>query len=384
MGDEAQRSSATPSTPSTPWCIIAGGGTAGHVLPGLVIADELVARGHDRSSIHFVGSSRGLEAGLVPDSGYEITLLPGRGLSRSLSLETIRSAFAILRAVLTAIGLVRRHRPAVVLTLGGYASVPCGVAAVLWRVPLVVAEQNARAGLANRLVGRFATACAVPFAATDLPNAQVTGNPVRPAVLAAAALDPSEARDRLGIPQDRIVLAVVSGSLGARSINTTLVEVLSGWQDRDDLAVYHVLGSRDFAGLEPFSPDGALWYRRVEYESDVPTLLAACDALLARAGGTTVAELSIVGRAAVLVPLPIATRDHQTANAAELVESGAAELIRDADLNAESLSAALGRLLQSQEELERRGRAAASTGHPEAGAAIANLIESAAAGSERR
>lgn len=367
-----------------PWCIIAGGGTAGHVLPGLVIADELVARGHDRSSIHFVGSARGLEADLVPASGYEITLLPGRGLTRKLSLETIRSAFAILRAVFSAIGLMRRHRPAVVLTLGGYASVPCGVAAVLWRVPLVVAEQNARAGLANRLVGRFAKACAVPFAATDLPHATVTGNPVRPAVLAAAALDPLEARKRLDIPQDRMVLAVVSGSLGARSINTTLVEVLKGWQDRADLAVYHVLGARDFAALEPFEPTGSLWYRRVEYESDVPTLLAACDALLARAGGTTVAELSIVGRAAVLVPLPIATRDHQTANAAELVESGAAELIRDADLDTSTLTVALQGLFASRDELERRGRAAASTGHPDAAAAVAALIERAAESRGRR
>ena len=141
-----------------PWIVIAGGGTAGHLVPGLVVADELVARGHDPAAIHFVGSQRGPEVTMVPASGYGVTLLSGRGIERKLSLQNLASAWGLITAVFQAISLLRSNRPKVVLTLGGYASVPCGIGAILLRIPLVVAEQNARAGLANRIVARMAKA----------------------------------------------------------------------------------------------------------------------------------------------------------------------------------------------------------------------------------
>ncbi len=162
--------------------LIAGGGTAGHVLPGLAVADELVARGHSRSSIHFVGSARGPEADLVSAAGFGITLLPGRGIQRKLTLENLRSARDLLRGVWTAVRLVRRCRPSVVLVLGGYASFAAALASVLWRAPMVVADQNARAGAVNRLAAPFARVSAVPFESTDLPHKVVVGNPVRPEI----------------------------------------------------------------------------------------------------------------------------------------------------------------------------------------------------------
>ena len=180
-------SSSDRSSSGGTWAIIAGGGTAGHVLPGLAVAGELVDRGHDASALHFVGAERGIESRLVPDAGFDITLLPGRGIERRLSVQNVAALFGLLVALWKAVVLVRRQRPAVVLALGGFASAACSLAAVLWRVPLVVADQNARAGAANRLVGRFAAACAVPFPETDLPDAVVTGNPVRPEILAVAA-----------------------------------------------------------------------------------------------------------------------------------------------------------------------------------------------------
>ncbi|MFN7151680.1 MAG: UDP-N-acetylglucosamine--N-acetylmuramyl-(pentapeptide) pyrophosphoryl-undecaprenol N-acetylglucosamine transferase, partial [Microthrixaceae bacterium] len=186
----------TPGDPGgapTTWALIAGGGTAGHLLPGISVANELVARGHDAATIHFVGATRGIEAELVPEAGFAITLLPGRGVQRRLTWDNVAAVGGLVSAMFSAIGLVRRRRPAVVLTLGGFASVACAVAAVIWRVPLVVAEQNARAGAANRLVARFARSCAVPFAETDLPRAVVTGNPVRDEILEVA-----RTRDRAG------------------------------------------------------------------------------------------------------------------------------------------------------------------------------------------
>ena len=169
-----------PVADSATYALVAGGGTAGHVLPGLAVARALVDRGHDSSSIHFVGSDRGLERSLVPDAGFAVTLLPGRGIQRRLTLENIAAAWGLLRAVAKGISIVRRRRPKVVLVLGGYASIACTVGAVIWRIPIVVMEQNARAGAANRLAGRFAKACAVPFAETDLPRSVLTGKPVFP------------------------------------------------------------------------------------------------------------------------------------------------------------------------------------------------------------
>ncbi|MEI2699304.1 MAG: glycosyltransferase [Microthrixaceae bacterium] len=206
----------TSDSPAPTWAVIAGGGTAGHLLPGLAVSRELVERGHSRDEIHFVGASRGIEAELVPAAGFGITLLPGRGVQRKLTMANIGAVVGLVRAMFQAVVLVRRRRPKVVLTLGGFASAAVAIAAVLWRIPLVVAEQNARAGAANRLVARFARASAVPFPETDLPNAIVTGNPVRDEMLEAArTFDRAAARRELGLPLDRTVVVVFAGSLGA-------------------------------------------------------------------------------------------------------------------------------------------------------------------------
>ncbi|MGH9179971.1 MAG: UDP-N-acetylglucosamine--N-acetylmuramyl-(pentapeptide) pyrophosphoryl-undecaprenol N-acetylglucosamine transferase, partial [Acidimicrobiales bacterium] len=202
------------------WAVVAGGGTAGHVLPALAVARALVDRGHEPGTLHFVGSQRGLEARLVPEAGLPLTLLPGRGIARRLTLDNVGAAAGLARGVGQALLLMRRLRPSVVLSVGGYASVPCAVAAAALRVPLVLHEQNAVPGLANRLMGRFARSSAVAFEATPLPRAVVTGNPVRPEVAAVdRARDGARARVALGLPADRSVLAIFGGSLGALRLN---------------------------------------------------------------------------------------------------------------------------------------------------------------------
>ena len=341
--------------------VIAGGGTAGHVLPGIAVARALVDRGVAADRIVFVGSARGLEAELVPAAGFEVVLLPGRGVQRRLTRDNIGAIWGLIRAFATMIGWVRRERPRVVLSLGGYASVAASLAAVLWRVPVVVTEQNAAAGSANRLIGRFARACAVPVPGTDLPRAVVTGNPVRAEVLAMADHpDRRAARLALGIEPDRTVIAAFAGSLGARRINDAVIGMVEAWADRGDLAVHHVLA-----------------YRAVRYEDHMELVLAAADVAVCRSGGTTVAELAVVGVPSILVPLPIAPRDHQRANARALVEAGGAVLVADDEMSAGRLVAVLDDLL-AHGRLPAMARAAASLGRPDAAARVADLLLEAA------
>ena len=158
------------------WALIAGGGTAGHLLPGLALARALVAGGHEPASLHFVGSARGPESVMVPQSGFTVDVLPGRGIQRRLTPANVVAVVDLARALVRGVALVRRHRPEVVVVLGGYASAACGLGAVLHRVPIVLLEQNKRAGAVNRLLRRVARAAAVSFAGTDLPRAVVTGN----------------------------------------------------------------------------------------------------------------------------------------------------------------------------------------------------------------
>ncbi|MCP3913867.1 MAG: UDP-N-acetylglucosamine--N-acetylmuramyl-(pentapeptide) pyrophosphoryl-undecaprenol N-acetylglucosamine transferase [Actinomycetia bacterium] len=364
------------------WAVIAGGGTAGHTIPGICIARALVERGHPASSIHFVGSERGSEAELVPEAGFGITTLPGRGIQRRLTLDNVAAVVGLIKALGQGLALLRRRRPQVVVSLGGFASIACGLGAAVLRIPIVVAEQNARAGAANRVVGRFAKVAAVPFAATDLPRAVVTGNPVRPDMLAVDRdRDRDSARELLGLPPDRMVVAVCAGSLGSTRINQAVFDLVERWAHRGDVAIHHVLGRRDWERLgdalpRPSDPAG-VHYQAVEYENRMPQLMVAADLLVGRSGGSTVAELAVVGLGGVMVPLPIAPRDHQTANATDLVQAGAVVVVPDAEFDGDRLVAELDELLEPA-KLRAMADAARSIGRPDAARAVAELVEGAA------
>ncbi|HVM01501.1 MAG TPA: undecaprenyldiphospho-muramoylpentapeptide beta-N-acetylglucosaminyltransferase, partial [Acidimicrobiales bacterium] len=361
------------------WAVVAGGGTAGHVLPALAAARALVARGHPPESVRFVGSARGQEARLVPEAGFPVTLLPGRGIARRLTADNVGAAAGLARGLARAVVLLRRWRPAVVLSVGGYASVPAVVAAAVWRVPLVLHEQNAVPGLANRLAGRVARASAVSFEGTPLPRAVLTGNPVRDEI---AAVDRSPAgrraaRRRLGLPEEARVVAVVGGSLGARRINEAVFALVEAWAGRAGVAVRHAVGARDWAAVAPRLPRpaaGGLVYQPVEYEHRMPDLLGAADVVVGRAGGS-VAELTAAGVASLLVPLPTAPNDHQTANATALARAGAAVVVPDAELGAERLAAELGALLDDPGRLAAMERAARSMARPDAAERVADVVE---------
>lgn len=365
------------------YAVVTGGGTAGHVLPALAIAEALVGDGQERSAIQYVGSERGIEARLMPPTGFPTTLLPGRGIQRRLTLDNVGAAWGLLVAAVRAVRLVRRLRPSVVVAVGGYASVAVAFAAVLWRVPIVVAEQNAVPGAANRLIARFAKASAVSFEGTALPRAVVTGNPVRAEI---AAIDPDRdraaARRAFGVGEGRRLLLVFGGSLGALRINRAVLDALPGWSDRADLSIHHVIGARDWDELTAGIPAdlGALEYRPVRYEDDMPAALAAADVAVCRSGSTTCFELAAVGLPAVLIPSPFVTADQQARNARPLVEAGGAVLVPDAELNGARLAVEVDRLLGDEARLEQMASAARAWARPDAARAIAALARTHARG----
>lgn len=373
-----RRSSETTGT----WALIAGGGTAGHVLPGISIGREIVGRGAPLRAVHFVGSSRGVETRLVVEAGFTLTALPGRGLQRRMTpsdlLANAAAAAQLALAFAEALLVLRRRKPAVVVGLGGYASAACGLAAAMLRVPLVVAEQNAVPGLANRLLGRLATGAATAFEATELPRATWTGNPVRSEVLEVdRATGRPAARAGLGVDEGRRLVAVVGGSLGARTINEAVVGALDLWGERHDLHIRHVAGRRDYEDVSRrVSPRSgrAVGYDLIEYEDDMATVYAAADLVVSRAGATTVAELAAAGVPAVLVPLPGAPDDHQTANARRLEAAGGAVLVADGELDGARLVAEVDALLHDPGRLDSMAGAARSLARPDAARAVVDLL----------
>ncbi len=353
--------------------IITGGGTAGHTNPGIATAQALVARGLDVAAVHFVGGERGNEGTIVPDAGFSIDLLPGRGIKRSLSSDNIGAIADLFRGAVQAFRIVKTHQPRVVVCLGGYAAFGASLAAILQRIPVVVTEQNARASVVNRIVGRFAKACATPFPDTDLPKAVLTGNPVRSSVVKAVQqADRGSSRRAKSFADDRTVIVVWSGSLGARSVNRAVSDLAAIWRDRTDITIYHVIGRRDWA--DRVSVEGAIDYRTIEYEDDMPSLLVGGDVAVCRSGASTVTELAVAGLPSILVPLPGAPRDHQRANSVELTDAGGAIVINDDELTADTLAAALGPMLDNADERRKMAVAAASVGRPEAADAVAALV----------
>lgn len=360
------------------FAVIAGGGTGGHVLPAVAIGQALVAAGHPATAVRFVGAKRGMEAHLVPDAGFEVILLPGRGVVRRLSPQNLGALAGLIAAAVAAMVVVGRLRPAVVISVGGYASVACSVAAIVWRIPIIVAEQNAVPGLANRLAGRFAAASAVSFPGTPLPRAVVTGNPVRDEMrsIDRSAAGRRAAREALGLPADAAVVAVSGGSLGARRINQSTVSMAQAWADRRGVAIRHVVGERDrqaMAAAAPVPTPGGLVYQQVAFEHRMDLLYGAADLAVQRSGAGTCFELAAAGLASVLVPLPGAPGDHQGFNARRLEAAGAAVVIADADLDGTRLAAAVGPLLADPDRLSAMGDAAHRLARPDAAARVAAL-----------
>ncbi|HEY6693154.1 MAG TPA: undecaprenyldiphospho-muramoylpentapeptide beta-N-acetylglucosaminyltransferase [Solirubrobacteraceae bacterium] len=347
---------------SEPRIVIAAGGTAGHVVPAIAVADALRAEGAD---VRFAGGERA-EAELVPAAGYEIDTLKVEGISRTNPLKAARAAFKAVAALGSAARLLRRHRADAVLGGGGYVAGPVGMAAVLRGTPLVLTEADSHLGLTNRLLAaRARRVClAFPIDGRDGDHYLLTGRPVPPTIT-----DRDAARAEFGLQPGELTVLVFGGSLGARSINDAAVRAFAGAPYR----VLHVAGRRDFAALQ--APDANYVLR--EYVVPFGLALAASDLAVARAGGS-VFELAQYGLPSLLIPYPHASGNHQEANARWMERAGAATVLADADLTPDRLRAEVDALVEDEPRRAAMAAAAAALARPDAAAVIAREVLAAA------
>ena len=346
--------------------VIAGGGTGGHIIPAVTIANEL--RASFGANILFIGTPRGLESRLVPEAGYQLSLIKVGQLKNVSLLTRARTILDLPLSVIQCRSLMRRFRPHAVIGVGGYASGPAMAAAVLERIPTLAFEPNAYPGLANRLVGKFVGAAAVNFSAATkyFRNAQVTGIPVREEFFVLPKR-PS------GAPPH---LLVFGGSQGARILNTLVPQIASALLSAvPGLTILHQAGARHAREtLDAYSASGALSSRWQVYDflDDMPGRFADADLVLSRSGASTVAELAASGKPSLLIPFPQAADDHQRRNAEALVEAGAARMLLEADLTENLLFDSLVTLLNDRTALDAMSIRARTLAHPEA---LRNIVE---------
>ena len=349
--------------------MIAGGGTGGHVFPGVAIAEEVVGR-HPNNDAVFVGTARGLEAKVVPQVGFPIELIEVKGLKGKGLLGMLANLLLLPRAFLQCRRLLKKWRPDVVVGVGGYASGPVVLMAWLMGIPTAVQEQNAVAGFTNRVLGRFVDAAftAFPEAGRYFARRKVhqLGNPIR------RQLMDNYVRPLTAHAKQQLL--VFGGSQGAHALNMRVVEAMPHLADlRERLAITHQTGARDREQVEK-------GYRAVGFEPDVREFItdmsvayATCDLVVCRAGATTLAELTVCKKPSILVPFPAAADNHQVMNARSLVEAGAAVMIEERDLTGELLAHEIRAILGKPERREAMSRAAGTLGSPQAAGEIADV-----------
>jgi UDP-N-acetylglucosamine--N-acetylmuramyl-(pentapeptide) pyrophosphoryl-undecaprenol N-acetylglucosamine transferase len=355
--------------------VLAGGGTGGHIEPMLALADALRRRaGAGELRVTCIGTARGLETTLVPARGYDLRLVPPVPLPRRPTVDLLRVPGRVRRAVAETRALLRELEADVVVGFGGYVALPAYLAARREHVPVVVHEQNALPGLANRIGARLAARVAVTMPGTPLHRGEHVGMPLRSAI---STLDRearrAEARASFSLDPDRPTLLVFGGSQGAASLNRAAVgaaEALTA----TGIQVLHARGPKNTDVTVPDRPPGAAPYVVVDYLERMDLAYAAADLALCRAGAVTVAEVSAVGLPAVFVPLPIGNGE-QRRNALPVVEAGGGLLVDDAELDPAWIDTHLVPLLTDPEALAGYARSAARAGVPDADDRLAEIVE---------
>jgi UDP-N-acetylglucosamine--N-acetylmuramyl-(pentapeptide) pyrophosphoryl-undecaprenol N-acetylglucosamine transferase len=339
----------------------------------MAVAAELRASG---AEVSFLGARGRIEADLVPEAGYEVDLLDVRGIDRRNPLRAAVAVGKAVRGVGAARRALRERGADVVLGGGGYVAGTAGMAAVLSRVPLVLTEADSHLGLANRLLaGRARRVClSFPIAGREGERYLLTGRPVPDSVLHA---DGAEARVRFGVPAEARCLLVMGGSQGARSINLAAIDAFAegAGSGGRDFHVIHLSGARDHDEIARrlAAAPHAERYALIAYEPDLGDVLAACDLVLARSGGS-IFEVTAAGKPAILVPYPHATADHQRGNAEWMAGGGAAEVVEDAELDAPALAARVAALFADEKRLTAMSEASAVLARPDAARRVADEV----------
>lgn len=355
--------------------VIAGGGTGGHLFPGIAVAEEFLKR-DPQSEVSFIGTKRGIEHRLLGPLGYTLKEIDVEGLKGRGVAALIKGLYAIPVSMVQSRRILADFRPDVVIGVGGYASGPAVLVAWMMGIPTAIAEQNALAGNTNRILGKFVDKVFLTYHQSKRQFAAakvlVTGNPVRAAFV--AGLDRPEEKKA-----GRQIL-IFGGSQGATAINKTVVAMLPLWRKmKDRIRIVHQTGERDLEMVKKAYAGQGIAADVRAFIVDMVSAYAAADLMICRAGATSLAEITAAGKASILIPFPFAADDHQTLNARAMVEAGAAVMIRESDLTADKLFQTVEGLLADEQKLKEMEKQAKALGRPHAAARIvdacAQLVE---------
>jgi UDP-N-acetylglucosamine--N-acetylmuramyl-(pentapeptide) pyrophosphoryl-undecaprenol N-acetylglucosamine transferase len=351
---------------NSPTLLVMAGGTGGHIFPGIAVAEMLKKQGW---KIHWLGTEKRMEATIVPQHGFDISFINIAGVRNKNWLEKLKTPFKLLQSVLQSIAVLRKIKPDVVLGMGGYASAPGGFAAWLMRIPLVLHEQNAVAGMTNRYLAKVATKTlsAFPDAFARNVNFQVVGNPLRKDITELSPVVPEQ-------PSSSKKVLVVGGSLGAKILNDTVPQALKQIH-LQNIDVWHQTGCNNQQSVIASYQKFGLSTDKVKVTEFIEDMAAAyqwADVVVCRAGALTVSELAMAAKPAIFVPLPHAVDDHQTKNAMYLVSRGAAKLLPQKEFNGTTLAQMLTSLFISDSVVQSMVKAAHDAAHADATHRVAN------------
>jgi UDP-N-acetylglucosamine--N-acetylmuramyl-(pentapeptide) pyrophosphoryl-undecaprenol N-acetylglucosamine transferase len=357
--------------------IIAGGGTGGHLFPGLAVAEEFKNR-DDSTEVIFVGTEYGIEARVVPREGYPIKFLKAEGLVGVSTVKKVKAIVTTFFSIADSYKIIQTVRPDIVIGVGGYASGAAMLTAYLISIPTMILEQNSIPGLTNKILGRFVRAVCITYqeSISFFPKAKtfLTGNPVRMQILKG---DIESAYRLFSLERGLFTIFIFGGSSGAKSINMAIVNALNNMYDlKDKIQFLHQTGIRDYENIRES-------YRKTGFKGTITPFIyqmgeayAVADIVVSRAGATTLAELTALGKAAILIPYPYAAGQHQELNARKLLEMGAAKMIRDSELKGESLANSIREIYTNETMRAEMQRNSRSVGRPEACSKVVDIAVS--------
>ncbi|HYA12794.1 MAG TPA: undecaprenyldiphospho-muramoylpentapeptide beta-N-acetylglucosaminyltransferase [Syntrophales bacterium] len=349
--------------------IIAGGGTGGHLFPGIAIAEEFLKRDQN-NNILFIGTERGLEKRILGDLGFNLATLDVEGIKGKGMIKAISALWKIPRSLMRSYRLIREFRPDIVIGVGGYSSGPVVMAAHFMGIKTAVAEQNALPGITNRILGKFVDKIFITFSETKEwfagTKTTVSGNPVRAAFFKGG----HESKRGMG----KFTLLIFGGSQGAHAINMTVLDALPYLEGiKINLKIIHQTGGVDLKIVSETYQSKGFDAEVLPFITDMAQAYGYSDLLICRAGATSIAEVTACGKASILIPFPYAANDHQTKNAEALVKAGAAVLIREADLDSKKLAEVVHHFYSHPEIIREMEIKSASLGNKKAAADIVNI-----------
>ncbi len=357
--------------------IIAGGGTGGHLFPGIALAESLTEK-YPEAQIIFVGTPKGLEAKVIPKTGYQLNFISVRGFVGKSLNEKVKSLMSLLKSMFESKNIVDSFSPDIVFGVGGYASFPIVLTASLKKIPTIILEQNTVPGLANKLLSKFASAVAITYPETmeyfQREKTYLTGTPIRMRILEG---DKQKAKKLFNIEEGRITILILGGSLGARKINKAMTEGLSYLLPlKNKIQIIHQTGESDYNWVANEYKNLTFRATVLPFIYDMVEAYSVADLVISRAGASTVAELTSIGKASILIPYPYAAYNHQEMNARRLLSRGACELILDRELNGEVLAKRINKILTNPEIMKEMEMASLAFGKPHAGEKIIEIAES--------